>query len=600
MRFSKLGKIQNKKRGISSIVGGVFFLVLMVTGFTVYFLAIDSQARMIDTQQIIADIEVAKIREKFVVAATSDPGDNNRLSLQVVNTGSNPVEIADIWIVNKTDADQPATRYEIDYVDVHIPIGSSDNILTNTALYLDPEIYAIKVISTMGTIATVEYDVNGGSNILNAQMVAIPQDVRFGENVTVSLIVTNIGDSEINAVTANTLDVNPNQCRDPPNPIFIGPTDLSSSQSTMFFWDCILDPPIGNLITFTADATGQLSGVPIDSNFASDSVIVRDFASGGSGEEIVIKEELFGKPQLYMTFPNPIGKVLDDEVLFGVNIANPTDQSIYVSKVVMMAISPRATSSDKIWNAQCEGNTPSPVTVPPTTDKWTCPETNQLVWSDTSTPQEIPPRSVFPFNVILPTGDLGGSMADAMNVLIQPVVFSTLGQYAKAGYGSTQHSDQVALPNVYLTTVLESTSPSDIVTSMNGIVSGSTIILSASIADMDADTTYGINAGSRLIINIPREWTYNSIVSSSGFDPPVVETFPDGSHQIRATLSANLLSGAKTIQFSVDAPLLTSTKLYVMHVLADGTATGLNGPSAFNIGPISEVVFQVCATGGCP
>jgi len=235
MRFSNLGKIQSKKRGISSIVGGVFFLVLMVTGFTVYFLALDSQARMIDTQQIIADHEVAKIREKFVVAATSDSGDNNRLSLQVGNTGSTPVEIADIWIVDKTDADQPATQYELDYSDAHIPVGFSDNILTNTAIYLDPKVYDIKVISTMGTIASIEYDVNGGSNVLNAQMVAIPQDVRFGENVTVTLIITNIGDFEINAVTANTLDVNPNQCRDPPNPIFIGPTDLSSSQSTMFF-----------------------------------------------------------------------------------------------------------------------------------------------------------------------------------------------------------------------------------------------------------------------------------------------------------------------------------------------------------------------------
>jgi len=472
MRFLKFGFLQSKKRGISSIVGGVFFLVLMVTGFTVYFLAIDNQARMIETQQIIADNEVAKIREKFVVAATSDPGDNNRLSLQVINTGNNPIEIADVWIVNKTNADQPATQYEIDYADAHIPIGFGGNILTKTALYLNSEIYDIKVISTMGTIAAIEYDVNGGSNVLNAQMVAIPQDVRYGENATVTLIITNIGEFDVEDVTANSLGVSPNQCRDPPNEIFIGPTDLSPSQSTMFFWDCVLDPPIGNIITFTADATGLLGGAPVNSNVATDSVIVRDYTSGGGGggDEIVIKEDLFGRPQLYMTFPNPLGKILNDVLFFGVNIANPTDQSIYISKVVMMAISPRATSSDKIWNGQCEGDTPPPVAVPPTTDKWTCPETNQLVWSDPSNPQEIPPRSVFPFNVIVPTGDLGGSMPDAMNALIQPVVFSTLGQFAKAGYGSTQHSSEVALPQVYLTTVPESTNPADMITIKTGIV----------------------------------------------------------------------------------------------------------------------------------
>ncbi len=186
-----------------------------------------------------------------------------------------------------------------------------------------------------------------------------------------------------------------------------------------------------------------------------------------------------------------------------------------------------------------------------------------------------------------------------MNVILQPIVCSTLGQFAKAGYGSTQHSDEVALPNVYLTTVPESTSPSDIVTSMNGIVSGSTITLSASIADMDSDTTYGINAGSRLIINIPREWTYNNIVSSNGFDPPVVETFPDGSVQIRGALSTFLNGGAKTIKFSITAPEVTDPKMYIMYILADGTATG-DGANDFTVGPIAETVLQVCPPGGCP
>ncbi len=71
----------NRQKGISSIVGGIFFLVLMTSGFTVYFVAIDTQSQMLATQQIIADTEVAKIQEKFVVAASSS-GVNNLLSLQ--------------------------------------------------------------------------------------------------------------------------------------------------------------------------------------------------------------------------------------------------------------------------------------------------------------------------------------------------------------------------------------------------------------------------------------------------------------------------------------------------------------------------------------
>jgi len=180
----------NRQKGISSIVGGIFFLVLMTSGFTVYFVALDTQSQMLDTQQIIADTEVKKIQEKFIVAASSS-GVNNLLSLQVLNVGNNPVEIADVWIVNKTGT-EVATRYNLDYRDVSIPVGYSGDILENTPLYLTSAIYDIKVISSIGTIQAVEYDVAGGSNILNAQMVSIPQDVRFGENVTVIRQVTKV------------------------------------------------------------------------------------------------------------------------------------------------------------------------------------------------------------------------------------------------------------------------------------------------------------------------------------------------------------------------------------------------------------------------
>jgi len=125
-----LGKFTNttSRKGISSIVGGIFFLVLMTAGFTVYYVALDSQSQMLDTQKIIADSEIAKIQEDFVVAASSDPVDN-RLTLQVANTGNNPIEIADIWIINKTDAGEPAERHDLNYADVSIPVGHTGNIL---------------------------------------------------------------------------------------------------------------------------------------------------------------------------------------------------------------------------------------------------------------------------------------------------------------------------------------------------------------------------------------------------------------------------------------------------------------------------------------
>jgi len=423
VRFSKPISL-NQRKGISSIVGGIFFLVLMTSGFTVYYVALDSQSQMLYTQQIIANNEVAKIKEKFVVAASSS-GVNNLLSLQVLNTGNNPIKIADVWIVNKTDAAEPATKYDLDYRDVSIPVGHNGNILSNTPLYLISDIYDIKVITSIGTIQAVEYDVAGGSNILRAQMVAIPQDVRFGENVTVALIVTNTGDFSIDTVVANDLDVNPDQCTADPNPIFVGPTNLSPSQSTMFFWDCELDPPIGNVITFTGNATGLLSGVQVDSNNAFDTVTVRDFTSG---EEIILNDELFGRPALFMIIPNPFGhndKKNDERGFWGVNIVNPTKKTMTVNKVSISLLRGNSNDNDIIFTSGCEVDRLEMISP---TANWKCVNKNVVTWKNVASPITIERQSAFSFLIkIHPNKPAGGTGLET--ILVSTSTLTSLGAF---------------------------------------------------------------------------------------------------------------------------------------------------------------------------
>jgi len=162
-----------RRKAISSIVGGIFFLVLMTSGFTVYYVALDTQSQMIKTQQIIADVEVKKIREKFTISVSIDPNDNDRLAIQVKNQGPNPVEIADAWIVNKTATNQPADKTVIKYDDAFIPAGFSGEILANTPVYLSSGEYDIKVVSILGTIVTEkEFDPSGaGGAVLTGSVV---------------------------------------------------------------------------------------------------------------------------------------------------------------------------------------------------------------------------------------------------------------------------------------------------------------------------------------------------------------------------------------------------------------------------------------------
>ncbi len=605
MRFFKFYK--NRNKGISSVVGGLFFLVLMTTGFSVYYVALDYQSKMIDTQQAIADAEIKKIQEKYVISVASDPSDNNRLQIFVKNQGYHPIEIANVWIVNKTDASEPATKYEVNYADSFVPAGWGGQILENTALYMVPDLYDIKTVSTLGTIRTAELDASGINN-LRAELYMISPDVKLGENATVVMYVTNIGSTLVTDVTPD---------NDPPlsdNPTWISNSqlvspssiDLEPSQSGIFVWQTKLSTSgtVNNKLMFTDSVSGieSATGNTVQSNVDSDKITLQE----GGGGEIIVSDELFGKPQIFMIFPNAVGDDEFDRPLWGVLVANPTDQPMSVTKVVIMAISPRATSSDKIFVDNCHEKTDvtKPVAVAPTTDRWTCPESNQLMWRDLSDPVVVQPRSVHPFLVRIGADNFGSSTPDAINILIQPLVFTELGQFGKAGYGSTMHSKNAAMPNVFLSKV---SSPGTAANSANmlgnitRITESSIVVFNATLVDMGNDVTYGINAGTKLIINLPKEWTFSHVASSIGFNMLPVQTFADGSTQIvgELTLDINQQSQARIIKFYATAPAVTNAKMYVMYILADGTATGDSLSGLFTVGPIAETVLQVCPTTGC-
>ncbi len=198
--------------------------------------------------------------------------------------------------------------------------------------------------------------------------------------------------------------------------------------------------------------------------------------------------------------------------------------------------------------------------------------------------------------------NFGSSLPDAGNILIQPIVFTSLGQFGKAGYGSTMHSKNVATPNVFLSKTdnpLTAANNGNILGNITRIPSGSPVVFNATLVDMSSDT-YQINAGTRLIINIPRDWIYTGVSTSTGFTITSEVTYPDGSTQIVGKLDSAIdeRNEAKIIKFYATAPAVTSTKMYVMHILADGISTGDSTSGVFTVGPISETVLQVCPSSG--
>jgi len=128
-----------------------------------------------------------------------------------------------------------------------------------------------------------------------------------------------------------------------------------------------------------------------------------------------------------------------------------------------------------------------------------------------------------------------------------------------------------------------------------GIPSASTQTFQIALAELNTSSQQ-IEAGAQIIINIPKDWTFDKLNSYAGFvDPPTIIPFSDGSAQIVGVLIAPLASGAKIISFDAVAPSVACDKMYVMHVLANGV-TNNNNP----IGPIAEIVLQVNPIGACP
>jgi len=607
MNLKKICFQPQNRRGLSSVVGALFFTVLMIAGFSVLSLALDAQTDIVTTQRIVSDIEIKKQQEQFGIIASTDV--NDHLNVSINNQGQNPVEISSIWITNKTLPDQPTKRYTVNYDTAFIPSGFTSDVVSTQVLEMIPDTYDIKVVSSFGSIKTVELDMTGGGTSgLRAEMVTDPPDVIIGQNVTIAMLVTNTGTIPITNVIPNALGyassgtiISP--VTSPPTP---ASANLDRGESVLFTWDYLVTGDSADELTFSSSATGD---GPIISNPVSDISILREPTDGGSGSggegEVIVGDELFGKPQIFMIFPNPVGWDDNDEALWGVLVANPTDQPIDVSKVVIVAISPRATSSDKIFAPECGkplGSPLDPITVSPTTDRWSCPEANQLQWKDTLAPQTIQPRSVFPFLVKIGTDSIGSATGEANNIPIHTTVFTTLGQFGKTGYMSTMADKKVSMPNVFLSTAVGTANPANIIGTITGIVEGTSVTFNASIADMDEDSSNAIKLGSRLIINVPQEWTNVVINSHGGFPFPVVNNYPDGSTQIIGTLTAELDGTgqvARTIQFTATAPDVTTAKMYVMHILAEGTAEG-ELSSEFTIGPISETVLQVCDSSGCP
>ncbi|MBM2819690.1 MAG: hypothetical protein HW410_1372, partial [Nitrosarchaeum sp.] len=408
------------RRGVSSIVGAMIFTVLMIGGFSAMSLGMNTQADIVKTHIAVADIDLKKQQENFDVSVFTNS--SNFLNVSVDNRGQNPVEISRLWITNKTLSGEPTTQFSINSNDAFVSSGSISNILSSQPLKITPDTYDVKIISSLGTIKTEELVTSTSSNALRAKLITDPPDVILGQNVTIAMLVTNTASASVENVIPYP-GAPPSQVTGSSSPT---PTSakLGPGESVLFSWDYALNGVDGAKVTFTGYASGNYLGGPtFNSNTSSDVTTLREDEIGtssppGGGNPDIVIDELLGRPQIFLTIPGPDGESTSAKALWGINVVNPVNSTMLVTKVSILLLGPGLTGSGTLLS--CSGRTA--VEAP---DNWTCP-TNTLMWENVASPMTVPPFSVKSFSVqIQPT--LASSISTMEAIMVEGSVFSNFG-----------------------------------------------------------------------------------------------------------------------------------------------------------------------------
>jgi hypothetical protein len=417
----------------------------------------------------------------------------------------------------------------------------------------------------------------------------------------------------------------------------IGSVTLGGHEVVIFKWDFTAGGDIGAVFTFCNSVIGTdpipdpITSLPESCDTLE--MIDPDDCGGcgppdGDGEEEILDEKFITRPEIFITFPGPFGESTNgqpDRALWAANVVNPTDTDMHIHKVTITAFPPASNDNfDVIEPGGASGHLcypqdyiPGEGTIPATIGNaaqkrateagdWSCPGSNTVMWKDYANPILLPAQGTVPFMVKLigafPVSRQGES------VLVDSTVYTTSGAFGKGDYQTSSY-DNGLYANVFSTTNwLDPLNMDNFESSRSAISSGTEQTFHVVLTDFDSDLGSYINAGTRVVVNVPRAFTLvdTDMTESVGFidipnaDPeladPSIVIHPDDTTQIIATLENNLGDSADeyaVLTFKATAPTVTQTKLMVMYILANGAGTNSVDSIVNSIGPTHEYILQV-------
>ncbi len=293
-----------KRRGLSTIVGAVFFVLVMgsTIGYVTYSMdVIDDLAYQVDVKQ---DINLNRQSEEFIIADVNIDG--GEFNLTVTNTGTIPINVTKMWAKNVTDSSWNQTSYPINQVVV--PGGSFTDVGIGTGLIaMDSQSYSLKLLTSRGN--TLETQVFSASNLpLEMTLISSPINPLDDFDVTILYSVKNnlTNGAIVKSLTPQMATSGTATATEIGSVTPASVQGLNPGETALFEYTYSVSGNIDETVIFTASLTG---GVPGNSVSDTISVGVAPFALEALQSEL---SAAFGKVFLNHTSFEACEPIADD------------------------------------------------------------------------------------------------------------------------------------------------------------------------------------------------------------------------------------------------------------------------------------------------
>ena len=252
------------RRGISTMVGAVFFIIAMTVAISYITYSMDTLDQFVQTVVVKSSVKEDQRNEEFEVSKLTI--DSGKFNITVTNVGQIPINITRLWVENVTSGVTVADaipkncdiKKQLGPKQAGIKIGQSPCALSAK----DAGSYQLKLVTERGT--TLDFVTNApGKEALLTSFIALPDSIPSEFTSTLFLEIINNASSHetihniqpsVTWISSDPLAIVTNPFTDPNPTVF---DSLMYGDTATFKWVYKIDAAASETVTFNVTLAGD-------------------------------------------------------------------------------------------------------------------------------------------------------------------------------------------------------------------------------------------------------------------------------------------------------------------------------------------------------